>query len=124
MIRQLVYSAYDQACEVNLKEFLDLFDNLLMSTFYNPWVFLKGATAAAGEDTEDLADEVLPSFDDTKERIPVEIESRCASEVVVSRWLQDIPSEASLIDEAVDKVQMLVLRTYDFIRSQVCDQVE
>merc|ERR1711998_489455 len=28
------------------------------------------------------------------------------------------------IDEAVDKVQMLVLKTYSFIRSQVCDQVE
>merc|ERR1712228_365109 len=27
-------------------------------------------------------------------------------------------------DEAVDKVQMLVLKTYSFIRSQVCDQVE
>merc|ERR1711879_634043 len=28
------------------------------------------------------------------------------------------------IDDAVDKVQMLVLKTYSFIRSQVCDQVE
>merc|ERR1712129_28084 len=28
------------------------------------------------------------------------------------------------IDEAVDKVQMLILRTYSLIRSQVCDQVE
>merc|ERR1712159_228736 len=28
------------------------------------------------------------------------------------------------IDTSVDKVQMLVLRTYSFIRSQVCDQVE
>merc|ERR1711904_539003 len=38
--------------------------------------------------------------------------------------LQDIPTEAEKIDDAVDKVQMLVLRTYSFIRSQVCDQVE
>merc|ERR1711904_566451 len=38
--------------------------------------------------------------------------------------LQDIPTEAEKIDDAVDKVQMLVLKTYSFIRSQVCDQVE
>merc|ERR1711904_389905 len=38
--------------------------------------------------------------------------------------LQDIPTEAEKIDDAVDKVQMLVLKTYSFIRSQICDQVE
>merc|ERR1711862_913054 len=38
--------------------------------------------------------------------------------------LADIPTEPHEIDEAVDKVQMLVLKTYSFIRSQVCDQVE
>merc|ERR1711904_123733 len=38
--------------------------------------------------------------------------------------LQDIPTEAEKIDDAVDKVQMLVLKTYSFIRAQVCDQVE
>merc|ERR1711862_890977 len=40
------------------------------------------------------------------------------------QWLQDIPTEAHEIDTAVDKVQQLVLKTYSFIRSQVCDQVE
>merc|ERR1711957_260042 len=35
-----------------------------------------------------------------------------------------IPEDPLEIDEAVDKVQMLVLKTYSFIRSQVCDQVE
>lgn len=43
---------------------------------------------------------------------------------MLARWLNDIPTEPSQIDEAVEKVQMLVLKTYSFIRSQVCDQVE
>merc|ERR1719333_1953584 len=67
---------------------------------------------------------VLPSFDDTKERIPDEIQNRSSTETTLSKWLSDIPTESHQIDEAVDKVQMLVLKTYSFIRSQVCDQVE
>merc|ERR1712003_434289 len=35
-----------------------------------------------------------------------------------------IPIESHAIDKAVDDVQMLILRAYSFIRSQVCDQVE
>merc|ERR1719190_141592 len=96
---------------------------MLTSTFSNPWVFLKGTTAGANE-SEDMSDAVLPSFDDTKERIPKEIQGRSGTETVLSKWLTDIPTDSSQIDEAVDKVQMLVLKTYSFIRSQVCDQVE
>merc|ERR1712217_394476 len=60
----------------------------------------------------------------TKERIPKEIQGRSGIDTTLSKWLQDIPTEPHQIDEAVDKVQMLVLKTYSFIRSQVCDQVE
>jgi len=95
---------------------------MLTSTFANPWVFLKGATVSGLSD--DSADAALPSIDDTKERIPKEIQSRSGIESTLSKWLLDIPTEAHQIDEAVDKVQMLVLKTYSFIRSQVCDQVE
>merc|ERR1712186_266841 len=42
----------------------------------------------------------------------------------INQHLQQIPTEDEQIDDAVDKVQMLVLKTYSFIRSQVCDQVE
>merc|ERR1711963_851417 len=98
---------------------------MLTSTFSNPWVFLKGATQEkqAGEE-EDLEDAVLPSFDDTKERIPKEIDGRSGVEALLSKWLAEIPTDHHQIDDAVDKVQMLVLKTYGFIRSQVCDQVE
>lgn len=123
MIKHLVFQTYDEVCRRQLQQFTDLFDNMLTSTFSNPWVFLKGATTGTDE-SEDLQDAVLPSFDDTKERIPVEIQGRSGIEQTLSKWLQDIPTEPQQIDEAVDKVQMLVLKTYSFIRSQVCDQVE
>eukprot|EP00928_Gymnodinium_smaydae_P005853 TRINITY_DN12027_c0_g1_i1.p1 TRINITY_DN12027_c0_g1~~TRINITY_DN12027_c0_g1_i1.p1 ORF type:complete len:743 (+),score=229.71 TRINITY_DN12027_c0_g1_i1:98-2326(+) len=123
IIKHLVYQTYNNACARQLKHFVELFDNMLTSTFSNPWVFLKGATTSSA-DAEDLEDAVLPSFDDTKERIPKEIQGRSGIDTILSRWLQDIPTESHQIDEAVDKVQMLVLKTYSFIRSQVCDQVE
>mmetsp|Transcript_42775 Transcript_42775/g.102328 ORF Transcript_42775/g.102328 Transcript_42775/m.102328 type:complete len:727 (-) Transcript_42775:53-2233(-) len=121
MIKYLVYQTYDEACERQMRAFADLFENMLTSTFSNPWVFLKGATAGVDADGSPLA---AVKEDDQKERIPKEIQSRSGIESTLSKWLQDIPTEAHQIDEAVDKVQMLVLKTYSFIRSQVCDQVE
>merc|ERR1719460_1883708 len=72
MIKHLVFQTYDNACKRQLDQFTDLFDNMLTSTFSNPWVFLKGATPQSDK-SEDLQDAVLPSFDDTKARIPEEI---------------------------------------------------
>jgi len=122
MIKHLVFNTYDQACERQLRAFIELFQNMLTSTFSNPWVFLKSATTTC--ETEGGALPAPRSEDDQKERIPKEIQSRSGIESTLSKWLQDIPTEAHQIDEAVDKVQMLVLKTYSFIRSQVCDQVE
>jgi len=123
VIKQLVFQTFDKACARQLQQFVELFENMLTSTFSNPWVFLK-TTSAAKSEGEDMEDAVLPSFDDTKERIPKELEARSGTEVMLSKWLVDIPTDSQQIDEAVDKVQMLVLKTYSFIRSQVCDQVE
>jgi GTP-binding protein EngB required for normal cell division len=123
MIKHLVFQTYDEACSRQLKMFIELFDNMLSSTFSNPWVFLKGSTPSEG-DSKGPQDAVLPSFDDTKARIPQEIRSRTGVEMNLSKWLQDIPTETEQIDVAVDKVQQLVIKTYSFIRSQVCDQVE
>merc|ERR1712007_107557 len=123
MIKHLVFETFDRACSRQLAQFVDLFENMLTSTFSNPWVFLKGATTGSA-DTDDIQEVVLPSFDDTKERIPKEIQGRSGIESTLSKWLTNIPAEPHQIDEAVDQVQMLVLKTYGFIRSQVCDQVE
>lgn len=123
MIKHAVWQTYDKSCGRQLRQFIELFENMLTSTFSNPWVFLKGATSSPGAD-ESLQEAMLPSFDDTKNRIPKEIQNRSGMEATLSRWLTDIPTEPHEIDEAVDMVQMLVLKTYSFIRSQVCDQVE
>lgn len=118
MIKHLVFQTFDDACERQYKQFIELFDNMLTSTFANPWVFLKGATAGVKYGDGDA------SLADVEQRIPKEIQGRTGIEAMLSKWLQDIPTESHQIDEAVDKVQMLVLKTYGFIRSQVCDQVE
>jgi len=123
MIKHLLFQTYDKACARQQRQFLELFDNLLTTTFSNPWVFLKGSTPG-GAEGEEASDAALPSFEGTKERIPKEIQGRSGAEAMLSGWLTEIPSDAAQLDAAVEKVQLLVLRTYSCIRSQVCDQVE
>jgi len=117
MMKHLIYQAYDQAARRQLASFMDLFQNMLTSTFANPWTFLKGGTTP--DDSDDAVAPLEPEM-----RIPKEIESRSDMESVLNKWLQDIPTESHQIDLAVDEVQKLVLRIYSLIRSQVCDQVE
>merc|ERR1719323_2650921 len=121
MIKQRIFDMYDRACQRQLTQFCELFDNMLTSEFSNPWVFLKGS-----ENDDALGSNALPSssFDDVKARVPKEIESRSNTEMMLSKWLQDIPTDEHQMDVVVDKVQQLMLQTYGFIRSQVCDQVE
>merc|ERR1712083_8804 len=122
-VKKMVYETFDKVAERQLKQFIDLFQSTLHATFANPWVFLKKTTARLDDD--DIGQEcLLPSLDDTKERIPKEIQSRSGVERQVTKWLYDIPMEPHMIDEAVDQVQLLVLKVYSHIRSQVCDQVE
>lgn len=52
------------------------------------------------------------------------VQSRSGIETTLSHWLSTIPMEPQQIDEAVEKVQMLVLKTFSFIRSQISDQIE
>merc|ERR1712039_472538 len=66
----------------------------------------------------------LPSFEDSKVRIETEIIARTGMERTVQKWIYETPDEPDKIDEAVDRVQLLVLKVYAYIRTQVCDQVE
>lgn len=122
MIRQLVFNTYDDTIQRQLNEFTNLFSNMLASTFSNPWVYLKQTTLNLTQDS--LDDVCLPAFEDTKARIPDEISKRSGIETTLTKWLGEIPTEPKQIDDAVDQVQRLVLKTYEFIRSQVCDQVD
>merc|ERR1719271_22152 len=123
MIRHLIWEAYDRAVDRQLNQFIELFNNTLASTFTNPWVFLKKTSMGIDDDTR-LDEVCLPSFQDTKLRIPNEIEERSGIETYLTQWLTQVPMGASEIDDAVDKVQMLVLRTYAAIRAQISDQIE
>jgi len=122
-IRKLVFDTYDDVTARQLQHFESLFKNTLHATFSNPWVFPKNTTDSVS--FEDLGEEcMLPSFDDSKGRIKNEIQSRTGTERTVMKWIYDIPMEAHKLDEAVDLVQLLVLKVYSHIRSQICDQVE
>jgi len=122
MVKQLIYNAYDKAVGKQLGFFLELFYNTLASTFSNPWVFLKRASVDLDE--TDLDDVCLPSFEDTKMRIPNELENRSGIDNILEQWIAEIPTEPTLIDEAVDKAQMLCLKTFTFIRAQISDQID
>jgi hypothetical protein len=122
MIKQLVFDTFDMVLERQLQQFVDLFNSTLHATFSNPWVFLKKSTATLDDKFDE--DACLPSAADTRKRIPAEIQSRTAIERTVAKWIYDIPTEPHKIDQAVDDVQLLVLKVYSHIRSQVCDQVE
>merc|ERR1712066_81471 len=74
-IRKLVYDTYDTVVQRQLNHFIDLFKSTLHATFSNPWVFLKKTSARLEEDDID-AECLLPSLDDTKARIPQEVNSR------------------------------------------------
>lgn len=124
VIQGLVFSTYDKACARQLKQFNDLFDSMLTSTFSNPWVFIKGKKKDANCRKRVRDDALLQNFEDTKRSIPKEIEEIAEMDEDLTRWLREIPADSHRLDTAVDKVQMLVLKTYGFIRSQVCDQVE
>ena len=127
-VKTLVFQTYDKAVDRQLAQFMELFNNTLASTFSNPWVFLKRASRGLAADDQgnsvNLDDVTLPSFEDTKHRIPVEIESRSGMETILTKWLAAIPREPHQMDEAVEKVQMLVLKTFAFIRAQIADQIE
>ena len=127
MVKHLVFQAYDKAVNRQLEHFTELFANVLDSIFANPWAFLKRAssfTDYVGADDHNKIEACLPSFEDTKARIPAELAQRSGNETFLAQWIAQVPQEQHLIDEAVDRVQMLVLKTHAIIRSQVSDQIE
>jgi hypothetical protein len=123
MMQMLIYEAYDRAARRQLSVFIELFQNMLTSTFANPWSFLKGGTGASDGEAED-PDRKMRMAKDPEHRIPEEMQSRSSIEATLNLHLQGIPTESHQLDDAVDKVQVLVMKIYSMIRSQVCDQVE
>merc|ERR1712032_1413073 len=81
----------------------------------------KGATT--NQDV-DLDQAEFPPWEETKARVDNEMQGRSGIENDLQQRVAGITTDPQQIDDAVDRVQMLVLDTYGIIRSQVCDQVE
>jgi len=123
-IRKLVFDTYDAVCQRQLAQFTALFESTLHATFANPWVFPKSSANDISFEELEGEEVQLPTLDDTKDRILKELQSRTGIERTVTKWIYDIPIETHKLDDAVDQVQLLVLKVYSHIRSQICDQVE
>merc|ERR1719409_1985708 len=120
-IERLVFQTYDDVVMRQRDQFTELFKSTLHATFANPWVFLKKTSASLDDDEEEI---MLPSLPDTKDRIAKEMPRRSGNERMINKWIYSIPEDPSRITDAADMVQLLVVKVYSHIRSQVCNQVE
>lgn len=66
----------------------------------------------------------FPSFEDTKARIPDEINHRTGVERQVQQLVNAIPVDILHIDEAVERVQWMLMTVFKYIRNMLCDQME
>jgi len=145
LARDLLFSKYDAFLVHQRNLFVELFNNTLQSTFQYPWALIKasswtfaeldryveqGENTQEEEDEEDLmsrdpfADMTLPCFDDTKARIPKELSQRSSVEKLLQEMVNEIPIDNSHVDEAVEKVQALMITVFRAIRNLICDQLE
>eukprot|EP01067_Filipodium_phascolosomae_P007244 Filipodium_phascolosomae@DN5749_c0_g1_i1.p1 len=122
IIKNLVFTTYDKVLHRQMESFVDLFTATLASTFSNPWAFLKKNSMVIDKDYR--LEEELPLFDETKARIPVELETRSGIEATLSGWIGTIPVDINQVEDAVPKVCGLVNITFAYIRSQIADQME
>ena len=125
MCRQLLFSKFDQVVDAQRILFEQLFTNTIQSTFANPWALVKGSSWVPDEVSDDaFADMYLPSFQDTKARIPIEISQRSSVENLLRKLVNDIPTDSSHVDLAVERVQMLMIVVFNNIRNLICEQLE
>jgi len=123
VIKSLIYHRYELVLERQKGEFLSHFCDTIHSMLQNPKALLKASSMPRL--TDDCLDDVcLPSFEDTKARIPEEIQLRAAIENYLKQTVNSIPDEEFLIDEAIDKVSALCVKTFSFVRAMIADQME
>ena len=113
MMRELIWKAYDDVLERQLESFVLLFANTLQSTFANPMAMLK-ASSIGSISRAAFENVCQPSLEDTKARIPTEIEAREQIHRHLKDLLDKIPTDAGQIEEAVEKCQVNNLTMNDF----------
>ena len=144
LARDLLFQKYDSFLVRQRELFIELFNNTLQSTFQFPWALIKASSWSysdldrfvkddhdenednqENEEEEDpFTDMSLPCFEDTKTRIPVELSQRSNVEKVLQDMVNEIPIDNNSVDEAVEKVQALMITVFRAIRNLICDQME
>jgi len=154
LARDLLFRKYDLYLAKQRSLFIELFNNTLQSTFQYPWALIKASSWSIGElnrkittdeenpedgnqdektemdepetnqDDDWMVDMSLPSFQDTRERIPKEMSHRSTIEKLLQEMVNEIPIDNNHVDEAVEKVQALMITVFRAIRNLICDQLE
>ena len=124
LCRNLIFGNFDQILDNQRVLFADLFNNTLQSTFANPWALVKGSSWVPEEAMGEDEDVYLPSFEDTKARIPIEIAHRSSVEGLLRKLVNEIPTDVSHVDVAVERVQMLMIVVFNNIRNLICEQLD
>jgi hypothetical protein len=76
------------------------------------------------QEEDPFEDMSLPCFEDTKARIPLELSQRSNVEQLLQEMVNEIPIDNNSLDEAVEKVQALMITVFRAIRNLICDQLE
>merc|ERR1719335_1855558 len=87
------------------KLFIQQYQDFLNAMMANPIVLLKSSSAQAIQPDELLEDMCLPSWEETKERIPFEFERRQDVRRKLEAEINSIPSSDSSSKEAVERCQ-------------------
>ena len=143
LARDLMFRKYDSFLSSQRCLFIELFNNTLQSTFQFPWALIKASSWSYAEldkfvankdgnpedgeeevDEDPFADMSLPCFEDTKARIPLELSQRSNVERLLQDMVNEIPIDNGSVDEAVEKVQALMITVFRAIRNLICDQME
>ena len=150
LARDLLFRKYDAFLHKQRGLFVELFNNTLQSTFQYPWALIKASSwtladldgyivpdEEGGEEDGKTGDKTpeeeleqpfedmsLPSFEDTKARIPKEISQRSTVEKLLQDMVNRIPTDNDRVDLAVEKVQALMITVFRAIRNLLCDQLE
>jgi len=123
MMKELIYNCYDKVLQRQKAEFVDIMQSTLDSTWKSPMQMVKAATM--GHFTADMIDQMMiPSLDDTKERVQSEWLRRAKPKQILDQIAREVPDDPARTRDAAEQISSLVLKVFALIRSLTADQME
>jgi hypothetical protein len=123
-MKACIFQTYDTVLARQKDQFVHQYQDFLKSMFQNPLVMLKASSQPPMRAEELLEDVCLPSWEETKERIPEEFDRRS----VIKRKLEDkinsIPADDARTNDAVPMCTDMIAKTFSFVRRVTADQME